>query len=418
MDFETATTSDESPARDPLVQAPADRKAPKTKGDGTYKDESGQWRYRTRVRLPRSGETKRISGTPSVNTRAAARVAMEAEKNRVIQEDLHPELAAQKKRERWTLAQLHARVIEHVEARSRPKTVLQYGYAYAAYSAVIPPSTKIETITAGMLVDLETALRQRYAAKTANVYMSKPRASLYLAVTWGSLAKVPAFPRTTLKISADVRYLSAEEESRLYVVAATMGAAMHEAYQGDVFPTMVRLGVLTGLRFGELCGLQWRDLQGTDIHVTRKLGDDGISTPKHDKIRTIPLTQAALSVLNARRATVELAGIVSPWVFCRKDGSPLVLCTVKDWMPTAMERADIRFDGLQGAEPRWHALRHTFAVHCVRAGMPLPILQQVLGHSDIKTTMIYARFAPSDAAAWMASVFDGAPVPSRQHLAA
>ncbi len=87
-------------------------------------------------------------------------------------------------------------------------------------------------------------------------------------------------------------------------------------------------------------------------------------------------------------------------------------------MPTAMERADIRFDGLQGAEPRWHALRHTFAVHCVRAGMPLPILQQVLGHSDIKTTMVYARFAPSDAAAWMASVFDGAPVPSRQHLAA
>jgi len=36
-----------------------------------------------------------------------------------------------------------------------------------------------------------------------------------------------------------------------------------------------------------------------------------------------------------------------------------------------------------------HQLRHTFASVCVEKEMPLPQLQQVMGHSDIKTTMIY-----------------------------
>lgn len=38
--------------------------------------------------------------------------------------------------------------------------------------------------------------------------------------------------------------------------------------------------------------------------------------------------------------------------------------------------------------------------------MPIPMLSEIMGHSDIKTTMVYAKFAPSSAALWMARVFD------------
>lgn len=43
-----------------------------------------------------------------------------------------------------------------------------------------------------------------------------------------------------------------------------------------------------------------------------------------------------------------------------------------------------------------HSLRHTYAVHMARAGMPLPTLMDRLGHAKIETTMRYARYRPSE----------------------
>jgi len=43
---------------------------------------------------------------------------------------------------------------------------------------------------------------------------------------------------------------------------------------------------------------------------------------------------------------------------------------------------------------RFHDLRHTYAVHCAKAGMPLGELQQRLGHATITMTMRYAVYQP------------------------
>lgn len=41
-----------------------------------------------------------------------------------------------------------------------------------------------------------------------------------------------------------------------------------------------------------------------------------------------------------------------------------------------------------------HTLRHTYASHLVMNGTPLYTVSQLLGHSDSKTTQIYAHLAP------------------------
>jgi integrase len=44
---------------------------------------------------------------------------------------------------------------------------------------------------------------------------------------------------------------------------------------------------------------------------------------------------------------------------------------------------------------RFHDLRHTFATRLASSGQPIRAIQDFLGHADIKTTQIYAHYAPS-----------------------
>jgi integrase len=45
---------------------------------------------------------------------------------------------------------------------------------------------------------------------------------------------------------------------------------------------------------------------------------------------------------------------------------------------------------------RFHDLRHMFATRMAATGVPMRTLQAWLGHADLKTTLIYADYAPSE----------------------
>jgi len=49
-----------------------------------------------------------------------------------------------------------------------------------------------------------------------------------------------------------------------------------------------------------------------------------------------------------------------------------------------------------GIDLRPHILRHTFATQAIRKGMPLPVVQKILGHKDIRTTQIYTHLVTED----------------------
>ncbi|EZQ06880.1 site-specific tyrosine recombinase/integron integrase [Candidatus Acidianus copahuensis] len=50
--------------------------------------------------------------------------------------------------------------------------------------------------------------------------------------------------------------------------------------------------------------------------------------------------------------------------------------------------------GIEGLRP--HMLRHTFATTAIRKGVPLPAVQRLMGHKDIKTTQIYTHLVTED----------------------
>jgi integrase len=141
----------------------------------------------------------------------------------------------------------------------------------------------------------------------------------------------------------------------------------------------------TGLRRGEICGLQWQDFdeeKGT-LKVQRtlhceKVGEYTVGETKTGKgTRTIVLPASTAKLLRERKMTTN-----SQWIFPR---------TLKPELPTAPQTAYnhlkmlLRKAGLPSI--RFHDLRHTFATHALSSGVDAKTLSGILGHTNASFTL-------------------------------
>jgi integrase len=127
----------------------------------------------------------------------------------------------------------------------------------------------------------------------------------------------------------------------------------------EPFGFVVRLGLATGLRWGELCRALPGDIHRDALHV---------SQTKSGKVRRIPISPALLKELRGR------AGRLVPF---------------READPGNFSWHVRRHSGVERFHP--HMMRHTFACEWIEHGGSLPALQQLLGHASISTTQRYAR---------------------------
>jgi integrase len=134
---------------------------------------------------------------------------------------------------------------------------------------------------------------------------------------------------------------------------------------------------------GELRALQCDDvdLVAGRLIVRRNVWRGHFSTPKSGRNREIPLSDDALKALKAQR---HLRGEL---VLCADDGRELTENECKWPIWRACKRAGLR-------RISWYVLRHTFASHLVRKGVPLKAVQELMGHATIEMTMRYAHLSP------------------------
>lgn len=163
----------------------------------------------------------------------------------------------------------------------------------------------------------------------------------------------------------------------------------------------------TGLRVGEVGGLQWGDIdfEQRTMMVKRTLLQDSakggfyFGSPKtKNSIRTIPLTMEAVKILESQQALQQkLRAKSTNWstewdtlVFTTRNGNPVSASTLRMMMVRIVK--NINFDRKYNHEAEFphcymHALRHTFATRCIEQGIQPKTLQKILGHSNINTTM-------------------------------
>lgn len=134
----------------------------------------------------------------------------------------------------------------------------------------------------------------------------------------------------------------------------------------------------TGCRVSELLGLDLGDLDLED-GVARVIG-------KGDTQRTVPLgRQAVASIRDWLADRLEL-GPRSDALFVSLRGSRLSRQAVFE-----MVRANAVRAGLEPARVSPHVLRHSAATHMIEAGADLRVVQELLGHANVRTTQIYTR---------------------------
>lgn len=157
----------------------------------------------------------------------------------------------------------------------------------------------------------------------------------------------------------------------------------------SVFNLSVYLSMYCGLRIGEVCALQWKDIhfdQGaiciskTLIRIQNKYDSDDCKTevvfqqPKTDSsMRVIPIPSFILPVIEKYKDQDEI------FVITGKSGSmePRV-CLRK--FKKMIHRIDV-------SDYTFHSCRHTFATRCIEVGMDAKTLSEILGHSSVKTTL-------------------------------
>jgi integrase len=206
--------------------------------------------------------------------------------------------------------------------------------------------------------------------KTINNCLTILRRMLAVARKRGLIAALPEVEWLRVP-KPEFDFLTFEEADRL--VAAVEGEER----------TMILVALRTGLRFGELLGLRWQDvdLVAGRIVVRQSIVMGKVGTPKSGHAREVPLGEDVLKALKSHR---HLRGQL---VFCDMGGNILTQGEPRYWIERACRKAQLRQVG-------WHVLRHTFASHLAMRGAPLKAIQELLGHATIQMTMRYAHLAP------------------------
>lgn len=249
------------------------------------------------------------------------------------------------------------------KAQLRPRTVEQYKRLIALHTVDIQ-HRKLKKLKPEQVQRLLIGIADQGKTRTAEQVYVLLNTAFKCAVRLGRIERNPMDAVMRPAHRKKLHTVWSPEEQR-----AVMRVLRSDPYQLEML-----LGLLCGLRRGEICGLMWSDvdLKAGILHIRRqrqRQSDGALHTvePKSAAgMREIPIPRALRAPLAARAAIGGYVTAVTPEALTRA-------------LQRVERRAGVQHIGL-------HGLRHTMATNAVRAGVSLRVVQQLVGHSSFALT--------------------------------
>lgn len=288
-----------------------------------------------------------------------------------------------------------------IESRVKPSTFDSYQRNMKLHVLPAIGARALQQLTAPILNGLYGQLMVRggfrgrpLSAKTVRYIHTIVHKSLADAVDAGivphNVADRAKPPRPDRRSSTEIQCWGAEELARFFdhVTDTRLAAAW-------------RLAAMTGMRRGEVLGLRWSDI---DLDAGRLSVRQAVvsvayavlqSTPKSHQARVIDLDPATVEQLRAHHAAqlLERAQWGSDYskqdlVVAKENGEPIHPDSFSQTFERLVKNAGLR-------RIRLHDLRHTHATLAVKAGVPVKVISERLGHeSPAFTLKQYAHVIP------------------------
>jgi integrase len=253
-----------------------------------------------------------------------------------------------------TLAEFRKRYTEEARAGMSGKTIKQDDLSLRLLEDVIGGSIQIRAVTAGKIDDFKRAcLGRGVKPQSVNSYLRHIKAALTYALDSGYIDKKQKIKMVPVGMTLP-HVLSPNQIQALLAEAKEIDIELWRYF-------MVCLW--TGARRSEVLGLTWQaiDLNNRQCRV--------IGKGKRERI--VPLMQPLIEILEP----------------IKKDMGRVFTQEHADTYTHKFKKIAIAC-GITGNH--LHDLRHTAATFMLKNGIPLSVVQKILGHSQISTTQIYA----------------------------
>lgn len=176
---------------------------------------------------------------------------------------------------------------------------------------------------------------------------------------------------------------TAKSQTGVFSESEQQKIVQHLLSQSDIFSFGILLALYTGFRIGEICALKWEDITDNTIHICKTMQrlknaagvtEVMILPPKTDSSdRIIPIPAALKTIIEQHRQE-------SGFILARSNG--------KFTEPRLLQNKFVKCLAECGIDKaNFHTLRHTFATRCIESGVDVKTLSELLGHSDVKTTL-------------------------------
>ena len=239
-------------------------------------------------------------------------------------------------------------------------------------------NVRLDTLNALQVQALYRAkLDSGLSPRTVQIIHATLHKALKQAVRWSlaprNVAEAVNAPKPAKK---EIETLTAEQAKKLLQTAKENQQKLYALYV---------LAVSTGMRSGELLGLQWRDvdLGAEKLRIRRTVFNGKVNSPKTSHgSRGIRLTKTAVEALKKHAQDGE-------WVFSTSVGTSMSVHNLhnRSWKPL------LRSAGLPNI--RFHDLRHTCATLLLTKAVHPKVVQELLGHASIQITLdTYSHLLP------------------------